>query len=202
MNKYFKQLVHELKHHLPFTASATIIAVVISVVFIMLSLDIGESIFHSLHILHLLASAIVTSAIFYKYKKSVFQTILVGISGAIIVGSLSDIIFPWLGASIFQLNPHFHLSIIEIPFMVLGTAFIGSLIGIMTLATKLPHTLHVGISVFASMFYLITYVETVNVLSLILSFIIVVISVMIPCCVSDILYPFFFLGKKIKRCDC
>lgn len=199
MQENFKQLLHELKHHLPFAFFATLIAAVISVLFVRFSFGVNESIFRSLHVLHLLASGIVTSAIFYKYKKSAPQAIVVGISGAIVIGSLSDIILPWLGASVFQLDAHLHLSIIEMPLVVLGTVVLGSLIGIFTLTTEIPHTVHVGLSVFASMFYLITYVGASDPFALTLSFIIVLVSVVVPCCISDILYPFFFLGEEMKK---
>ncbi|MFW5846735.1 MAG: hypothetical protein ACOCUU_01110 [Nanoarchaeota archaeon] len=202
MKKTYKELFHELKHHLPFTALATILALAISLFFINFSLDINEKIFHSLHFIHIFASSIVTAGIFYKYKKKAIQAILVGITGAIIIGSLSDVIFPWLGSLIFQFSPHFHLPLIEIPLIILSIALGGSLLGVLTTLTKIPHLFHVGISVFASLFYLITYTSNLDVLFLILSFLIILISVIIPCCISDILYPFFFLGKKIKSCNC
>lgn len=202
MDRDVKQLFHELKHHLPFAAFATLVAAVLSVVFVKFSFGIGESIFRSLHILHLLASGTVTSAIFYKYKKSKPGAVIVGVSGAIVIGTLSDIILPWLGASVFQLEAHLHLSLLEMPFVVLGTVVLGSLIGMITLKTEIPHSLHVGLSVFASMFYLITYVAVFNTPTFVLSFLIVLISVVIPCCISDILYPFLFLGEEMKKCDC
>lgn len=202
MQNIFKPLIHELKHHLPFTGIATAIAIVFALTFSELTIDINETIFDSLHLTHLLASSIVTAGIFYKYKKNVLYALIVGILGSLVIGSLSDIIFPWLGASIFQLNPHFHLPLLEIPPIVLLISGIGSLIGILTLRTKIPHTLHVGISVFASLFYLITYTSGISIMFLILSFLIILVSVIIPCCVSDILFPFFFLKKKIKHCNC
>lgn len=202
MGKILKPLIHELKHHLPFTAFSSLVAVLLAIFFIKFSLDIGEVVFDSLHIIHLIASSIVSAGIFYKYKKNLFYAFFVGVFGAIIIGSLSDILFPWLGALIFQMHPHFHLPLIEIPLIVFLGAGIGSLVGILFVKTKIPHSFHVGISVFASLFYLLTFTNEINILFLLLSFLIVLISVIIPCCVSDILFPFLFLGKKIKRCNC
>ena len=69
MNFKLKEFFHELKHHAPFTALATILAVLISILIIYdLKQNISEEIFHILHPLHVIVSAIVTSAIFYKYK--------------------------------------------------------------------------------------------------------------------------------------
>ena len=194
------ELIHELKHHLPFTLTATIIAIIISLTFYKSNLP--QTLFEIIHPLHILVSAFATSTMFYKYQKNKLSAILVGIAGAIIVGSLSDIIFPYLGALIFQFNIQFHLPLIEKPTTILLTALIGTIIGISSKQTRAPHSLHVFLSVFASLTYLIAFSHNINFLFLILSLIIVTIAVIIPCCVSDILFPFFFLREKIKSCNC
>jgi len=203
MNKKFKDLTHELTHHLPFTLIATTIGIAI-VLFIKfkLNLSVEAQVFEVLHPTHVIASALVSAAIFYKYKKNFFQATLVGIISAILVGSLSDVIFPFTGATLLSMHPHFHLPIIEEPIKILGAALIGSILGIATKMTKFPHIIHVGISVFASMFYILSYAPITNVFQGILSIIVIAIAVVIPCCVSDILFPFFFLGKKIRHCPC
>jgi hypothetical protein len=86
--------------------------------------------------------------------------------------------------------------------MIIGIALLGSIIGIFSGLTKIPHFLHVGISVFASLFYLLAFSQTFNIPYFIATFFIVFIAVIIPCCISDILYPFFFLGENIKKCKC
>lgn len=190
----YKELLHELKHHVPFTALATVIAIVLAIY-----IKSSEGLFHILHPLHILASSIVTTAIFYKYKKSSIQAILIGITGAIIIGSLSDIIFPWLGGNLLNLNTEFHLLLIQEPIIVLSAALIGSIIGIATGMTKMPHLFHVLLSVFASMTYLLAFSGPLNYIG---AFFIIFIAVIIPCCISDILFPFLFLGEKIKKCNC
>jgi len=195
----FKELTHELKHHIPFTALATIIAII---VVIFTQKQISENLFQILHPLHIIASAIVTTAIFYKYKKNYLQAILVGITGAILIGSLSDIIFPWLGGNLLNLNTIFHLPLIEEPLVILVSALIGSFLGLATKLTRMPHFLHVFLSVFASLFYLIAFSTTLSTLYLIGAFFIVIAAVIIPCCISDIIFPFLFLGEKIKHCKC
>ena len=198
-----KEFVHELRHHLPFTALATAIAIIIAILFVsFLKQNISEAIFEVIHPLHVVASAIVTSAIFYKYKKNIFQAMLVGVFGAIIIGSISDIIFPYLGGELLQLDMHFHLPLIEHPIIIILSALIGAAIGILTGLTKIPHIVHVGLSVFASIFYLIAFSTSMSLIYLIGIFVVVVVAVIIPCCTSDVLFPFFFLGKKIKTCEC
>ncbi|NCN87020.1 hypothetical protein GW932_04240 [archaeon] len=203
MKRRTKEVLHELKHHAPFTITATILAVLIVVILkFFIKKTFEEGAFEILHPLHIIASALVSAGIFYKYKPKAIPAIFVGIISAIIIGSLSDIIFPFFGGLVFGLHPKFHLPLIEEPIMILSSALVGGIIGIITKTTKLPHLIHVGLSVFASLFYLLAFSTTQSILGFILAIMIVFIAVIIPCCVSDILFPFFFLGKKIKQCEC
>lgn len=195
-----KEFFHELKHHLPFTAFATLVAIIIVVLFqYLLQKQISENLFEIFHPLHVIASSIVTAGIFYKYKSKIIPALLIGITGSIIIGSLSDIILPWLGGNILGLGTSFHLLLIEKPVLILAVAIIGSSIGISAKTTKIPHFIHVFLSVFASLFYLLAFSPDFNLLYFIGTFLIVLISVIIPCCISDILFPFFFLKEKIKQ---
>ena len=198
-----KELLHELKHHLPFTAIASLIGIS-SILFInyILQANISESIFEVIHPIHIIFSAIVTSAIFYSYQKNKLKAILVGITGAILIGSVSDTLFPYLGGLIFRLNVQLHLPIINEPIKILTFALIGASIGTLTTKTKMSHALHVFLSVFARSSYLLAFSQNFNTLFFIAALIIIIIAVIIPCCVSDIIFPFFFLNKKIKCCKC
>lgn len=198
-----KDLTHELKHHAPFTALATIIAIgVVLLIQYYFNKSISESLFDIFHPLHIIASSMVTAGIFYKYKPNFFYATLVGISGAILIGSISDIIIPWIGGNLLTLNIVFHLPLIEEPLIIISAALIGSVIGIPLKKTKMPHFIHVFLSVFASLFYLLAFSSGITLFYFIAAFIIVLIAVIIPCCVSDILFPFLFLKEKIKHCNC
>ena len=194
-----KKILHELKEHTPFTAIAALIAILITIfILYLIKTDVSEEVFHVLHPLHVLVSAIVTTGIFYKYKKKFIQALLIGITGAIIIGSISDIIFPYLGGLIFNLHMHFHLPIIEKPLIILSSAIIGCIMGISFQITKIPHFIHVFLSVFASLFYLLAFSQAFELIYFIGAFFIVFISVIIPCCLSDIIYPLLFLKKPKK----
>jgi len=203
MKLKIKELLHELKHHLPFTTIATISAILLCSIWIyFIKIPISGQVFEFSHEMHIVLSAIVTSAMFYKYKKQAINAILIGMAASIVVGSLSDIIFPYIGAISLGIQTGFHLPIFEMPLIILLVALAGSLIGITTQKTKMPHFLHVFVSAFASLFYLLAFSPAFNLLFFIESFFIVLISVVIPCCVSDIVFPFFFLGERIKNCKC
>jgi hypothetical protein len=197
--KRINLVLYELKQHIPFTAFATFMAIIIALILNNISLGISSFTFKSLHVLHIFSSSIVTAGLFYKYKKNFFHAIAIGITGSIIIGSLSDIIFPWFGINTLGISTSLHLPIVEMPLIVLGTAIFGSLIGIKTILTKFPHTIHVLLSVFASLFYILINVPKMDITLFVISFFIVFFSVIIPCCISDILFPIIFINKKIKK---
>ncbi len=188
------KIIGELKNHIPFTALATFTAIIITIY--LLRFNISEELFHVLHPLHVIASAIVTAGIFYKYKSKIFLALVIGLTGSIIIGSLSDIIFPYFGGILLGLKTTFHLSVIKSPLIIFSSAFIGSIIGISTRITKVPHFIHVFISVFASLFYLLAFSQTFNLINFIGAFFVVFIAVIIPCCLSDIVYPLLFIKRK------
>ncbi len=192
-----REFIHELKHHVPFTAAATIIAIII--IFLIQNFSgksFSETSFEILHPVHVFASAMVTAGIFYKYKPKILPALLIGISGAVIFGSLSDIIFPWIGGNLFGFETSFHLPVIEIPLVIFSATLLGSITGIKTRITKMPHFIHVFLSVFASLFYLLAFSQEFGLVYFISAFLIVFLAVIIPCCISDILFPFVFLKNK------
>lgn len=196
-----KTILHELEEHIPFTASATLIAIVlVALIFYFnskLVLEISSS-FEAFHGLHIFASAIVSTGIFYKYKKEIFSAILVGIVSSIVIGSLSDVILPYTGSLILGLKPEFHLPLIEEFFVIFSAGLLGCILGLIMGLTKLPHFLHIFLSTIASLFYIIQY-STFTLISFIGIFFVLFIAVIIPCCTSDIVFPVLFLREKHKH---
>jgi len=189
-------ILKELKHHLPFTFFASLAAGVL-VAFIYLNWTIpSESIFELLHPAHVLVSAAATSAIYWKYKKSVVGGFLVGIFGAILIGSLSDILLPWIAGNLFLLKTGFHLPILEDPILILGVALIGAVAGMKFNLFNVSHSVHVFLSIFASLFYILAFSMVMNVWIVLLISFIVFLAVFIPCCISDIVFPILFVGKQ------
>jgi len=190
------QILNELKEHAPFTAIATILAIITTIILSQfINYNSSENIFDSLHLTHILFSAFATTTVFYHNKKSIKSAIIIGITGSIIIGSLSDVFFPALGALIFGIKTHLHLPLIEKPILVLLSSLIGINLGILIKKTKLPHTFHVFISIFASLFYLISFSNINTFIDYLISILIVFFSVLIPCCLSDIIYPNLFTKR-------
>jgi hypothetical protein len=158
--------------------------------------EIPEFLFEVMHPAHVFVSSLVSAAIFYKYKRNILYSILVGVLVSIIVGSTSDIIIPWFGGTVFGFETIFHLPLIEETFLIVSTALLGSIVGIAAKITKEPHFLHVFISVFASLFYLTSFSHSPTYIEFLLMMIIVFVSVIIPCCVSDIILPIILSKNK------
>jgi len=198
-----KKFLHELKHHIPFTLGATLLSIaIVAILFFGFNIIVNEEEFEFLHYLHIFASSIVSAGIFYRYKKDIPLALLVGLISSILIGSISDIILPFAGGKAFLLPISFHLPLIEAPLWVLGASILGAIIGVSTGITKLPHFVHIFLSIFASLFYFLAFIPTITPLVMVLSILIVFIAVLIPCCISDILMPFLFLGKDLETCHC
>jgi hypothetical protein len=195
-----QKIIEELKEHIPFTMGATVVAVLIAVFLLIKENLISNaiSLFYIFHPLHIFFSSAVSAAIFYKYKNKAILSIVIGAGISILVGSLSDIILPYIGISLFGIPISFNLPAIESPLLILGIAIFGSAIGIVLKKTKFPHFIHVLISVFASLLYIFAYSTNFSLIMIILIFIITSISVVIPCCLSDIVFP-LILEKEIKK---
>lgn len=191
-------ILQELKHHLPFTLTASLSAGVLVAIFYLINrnyfVSVVSGLFEFMHPAHVLVSAMATSAIYWKYKKSIVKTILIGIVGAILIGSLSDIIFPWVSGNLFSLHTHFHLPIIEKPILIIGVALVGSIAG-MYCRFRVSHSIHVFLSIFASLFYLLAFSVEMNALAVLLISLLVFLAVYIPCCISDIVFPLLFVKK-------
>ena len=87
--------------------------------------------------------------------------------------------------------------------MVVPFAIIGVVLGVITAevfmdrkSTIFSHSGHIFISTMASLIYLIAFGFLGWMEDLFISFIIVVLAVVIPCCFSDIVFPLMFVDKK------
>lgn len=195
------EIIKELKEHVPFTAGATLVAVVVAS-FLLIKQNLivqAVSLFYIFHPLHIFFSSIVSTAIFYKYKKNVFLALASGVIISVLVGSISDVIFPYLGSLLFKIPISFHLPAAEEPLIVLSVALFGSAIGLMSVKTKFPHFVHVLISVFASLLYIFAYSTDFSLWTIFLIFIITSVSVVVPCCLSDIVLPVALETEIEKR---
>ena len=195
-----KRIVKELKEHAPFTALGALTGIIITVIIVLGNVPsyVSNTIFHTLHPLHVLLSALVTTSMYMRYRKGkIWLAILIGWTGAIGIATISDAMIPYLGGSLLHARMEFHVPFIEewwINLLALG----GIAIGYWKQTTKIPHFGHVLLSTWASLFYLMAFgtAEWIPLLPFI--FLFLFLAVWLPCCTSDIIYPLLFVRKESK----
>ncbi len=192
----------ELRHHVPFTALGALSGIAIMAIFVLAEVhpDLSKVFFEIAHPAHVLLSAIVTTAMYRRYRKGLAAAIAVGLAGSVPLGTLSDIVLPYLGGKLLRLEmDHMHLAFIEEWFLVWPAAAMGVGIGLWRRGTRLPHSGHVFISTWASLFYLTAFGSAVSLPMLPAIFAILFFAVWVPCCVSDIVFPLLIAGPQAAR---
>ncbi len=200
MNKMIKNIIKELKNHAPFTIFGAITGIIIMLFFYKIPYEISYNLFYILHPIHVLLSALVTTAIYkiYNKKANLITLILIGYVGSIGIATLSDSIIPYIGEILLNLpNKGIHLGFIEKWWLVNPLAFLGIAVAYFYPKTKFPHAGHVLLSTWASLFHIIMALgSTVNFFLIIITFLFLFISVLIPCCLSDIIFPMLFIKNE------
>lgn len=201
-----RNLIDELRAHIPFTALGAAIGI-IAMVIILLSdslagfTRISEPLFEVLHPAHVVLSAIVTTALYKRYGNGkIWAIILVGYIGSIGIATLSDSLIPYLGETLLGLpNREVHVGFIEEWYIVNPAALLGIAIGYFKPATKISHFGHVFISTWASLAHNVMAMgATISFLTLLGVFAFLFVAVWIPCCTSDIVFPMLFTKKRLS----
>jgi len=191
----------ELRSHAPFTAFGTLTGIVVMAAFIQfqVSREISSTLFWIMHPLHVLLSALVTTAMYRLHSKgSVIRIIIIGYVGSIGIATLSDSLLPFVGEWLINL-PHrdIHLGFIEKWWLVNPLALAGIGLGFVISHTKIPHAGHVLLSTWASLFHILMALGTsIDVVTTILIAVFLFLAVWIPCCTSDIVFPLLWIKKE------
>ena len=193
-------IISELREHAPFTAFGAItgIAIMAIVVVANVSSGVSQSVFYILHPLHIVFSALATTAMYRKYgSRRVWAVILVGYFGSIGIATLSDAVIPYLGGALLDLEIEFEVPFIEEWWLINPAALTGIAIGYLRPTTKFPHAGHVLLSTWASLFYFTAFSAAQWIPLLPFIFLFLFLAVWLPCCVSDIVFPLLVTGKKL-----
>jgi hypothetical protein len=205
-----KRIRHELGHHFPFTLVGGLSGIILFFLFRNIAQSSAMSAFHVLHPIHVFLSALVTASLYAQYKKCetnkrppVLVLLFIGYIGAVGIATLSDSIMPYMGERILAM-PHaeHHLGFIEQWWVVNPLAILGIVVAYYYPTTKIPHAGHVLLSTWASLFHiLMAKGETLTVITYIVVYFFLVLSVWLPCCVSDIIFPLLFVKEhKCRFC--
>jgi hypothetical protein len=193
-----KRIAKELGRHAPFTALGALTGIIIMAIIIFANIpsSVSHITFYTLHPIHVLLSALVTTAMYMKYRKGkVWVAILIGWTGSIGIATLSDAIIPYLGGALLYIPMEFHVPFIE-KWWINVLALAGIAIGYWKQTTRIPHYGHVLLSTWASLFYFTSFGIAGWIPLLPFIFLFLFLAVWIPCCTSDIVYPLLFVRKE------
>jgi len=195
-----RRIAAELAEHAPFTVIGAITGIIIMVIIVFgnVPAQISHTVFYTLHPLHVVLSALVTTAMYKKNSNGkIWVAILIGYSGSIGIATISDAIIPYLGGTLLNIKMEFHVPFIEKWWLVNPMALIGIGIGYWRPTTKFPHSGHVLLSTWASLFYFTTFGIAHWIPLLPFIFLFLFLAVWIPCCLSDIVFPLLFVRKRL-----
>ena len=197
-----KKISRELKNHAPFTFFGAVTGVIIMVFSRKLSPEVSHNIFYVLHPIHVILSALVTASMYKIYKRGHIKSksglgimLVIGYVGSVGIATLSDSLIPYLGEVLLDMpNREIHIGFIEKWWLINPLAVIGVAIAYFRPATKIPHSGHVLLSTWASLFHIIMAskgeIEWFFYTGI---FFFLFLAVWIPCCVSDIVFPLLFV---------
>lgn len=200
-----KNIIRELKAHSPLTAFGALMGVLVLLLMLHFSssLSHSQSLFETAHPIHILLSAFATAATFRRAGGSGFwKTILIGYFGSIGICTISDCVIPYFGEWILKFpNREFDFCFIEHWAIINPLALVGIWMGVLMSKTRISHALHVFISTLASLFHITMAMVVTPSISYILAIgFFLFLSVLIPCCTSDIIFPLFFVKNK-ENCN-
>jgi len=199
-----KLIIKELMRHAPFAAFGAATGIIIMLIIVFGNFlpqisPISQNVFYVLHPTHVMLSALVTTALYRRYRKSnIWLAILIGYIGSIGIATISDSIIPYLGEMLLDLpNRGIHIGFIEKPLLTNPAAFLGIAIGCWKQTTRFPHSGHVLISTWASLFHIIMALGlTIGWIQVIVVLLFLFLGVWFPCCLSDIIFPLLFVGVE------
>lgn len=204
MNRQSNTVLNELWRHAPFTALGTLSGALLLglLLWTQAPRSVSTTLFWALHPLHVLLSALVTTAMFRLHGgHGIWATIGIGYFGSVGIASLSDCLLPYAGEWLLAL-PHrgLHLGFIEKWWLVNPLAAGGILAAVVWPHTRFPHAGHVLLSTWASLFHITMALGTgVSLADAALIALFLFLSVWFPCCTSDIVFPLLFAPRTAKN---
>lgn len=203
----FKQISKELRSHAPFTILGAVTGILIIMFFQKLPGEVSHNIFYILHPIHVVISALVTASMYELHKRgrlggkcNLWILLVIGYVGSVGIATLSDSLIPYLGEVLLHMpDRSIHIGFIEKWWLVNPLAILGVAIAYFRPTTKFPHSGHVLLSTWASLFHIIMASgQTLNWFSYAAIFLFLFFAVWIPCCVSDIVFPLLFVKEQEK----
>lgn len=196
-------VLRQLQAHAPFTlfGAATGIGIMVLMIVTAAPASLSRTLFWTLHPLHVLLSALVTTAMYAIHARGSLRTLFfVGYVGSVGIATLSDSLMPFAGEWLLNLpNRGVHIGFIEKWWLINPLAIAGIALGYCWPHTKTPHAGHVLLSTWASLFHMTMALGTsVGLGAILLSGVFLFLAVWVPCCTSDIVFPLLFVRHSSR----
>lgn len=206
------QILKELRIHAPFTVFGALTGIFVMVFFQQVPEGVAFDIFYILHPIHVVLSALVTASMYQRHtcgritgkclsgKCNLWVLLLVGYFGSVGIATISDSVIPYLGEVFLDLpKRQIHIGFIEKWWLINPLAFLGIAIAYLRPATKFPHSGHVLLSTWASLFHMFMAMsQPLSGFVYMGVFVFLFLAVWLPCCLSDIIFPLLFVKKKSR----
>jgi len=158
----------------------------------------SDVLFHSFHFMHIAFAATGTMITYLRFSKNLFKAFAVGIFTPTVFCTLSDAVLPYLGGRLLGVNMHFHLCFFSELHNVLPFLLVGLLNGYVmsmhhssrqAVFSVYSHFVHILVSSFAALFYLISHGCTDWYARIGIIFLFLIFAVVVPCTLSDVVIP-------------
>src|SRR5579885_509652 len=125
----------------------------------------ADALFHSFHFMHIIFASTGTLITYYRFSKNIIKGLVVGSLSAAVFCTLSDSVIPYIGGSLMGVDMHLHICFFTELRNVLPFLFVGLFNGYImsrhhssrqALFSVFSHFIHILISSFAAMFYLVS----------------------------------------------
>jgi len=204
------KILKELKNHSPFTLFGVLTGIIIMILCRKLPYDVSYNLFYILHPAHVFLSALVTAAMYkihecpqvnincLKGKCNLWKLFLIGYFGSVGIATISDSVIPYFFEILLDMpNTGIHIGFIEKWWLVNPLAIAGIVAAYYWQKTKFPHAAHVLLSTWASLFHiLMSKGENLNLGAYFIIAFCLFVAVLVPCCVSDIVFPLLFVKEN------
>jgi len=192
-----RRIIDELRRHAPFTALGTLSGALIMLLLWWWDVprQLSTTLFWTLHPLHVLLSALVTTAMYRRHApRRWWRLLLIGYIGSVGIATLSDSLIPFAGEWLLHLPQRgLHLGFIEKWWLVNPLAVLGIFIGVAWPQTRVTHAGHVLLSTWASLFHMTMAMHgALDLTGVLIVIVFLFLAVWIPCCTSDIVFPLLF----------
>lgn len=164
-----------------------------------------HTLFHAFHFLHIVFAATGAMITFFRFSKDIVRGFIVCTISTVVFCILSDVLFPYISGVLLGADMDLHICFVSeltnvVPFLLVGLlngwVLHKNKNGLQSYYSVWAHFMHILVSAFASLIYMIGNGFDEWYLYFGPIFILMIIAVVVPCTMSDLVVPIAFSGAK------